>query len=220
MTFDGQNNKSLLNPGKSTEYVVKAHYLCAHTHTNAYKYVTQYTVHSTHTQYTVHSTHTQTHTHPTVVSLVRRTGCEKNLRQLRVTHEITFSRTLYPHLTHCDIFWWGCGTEYGKQNRTSSCDTIYNKKSLAVTASGGVGPKYRRVDRHSRTKGFITQNRNTHTQGTHITRVMTRRRLDTKQEPKYTEPNKTQADTMKLTRQTTERDRWKQYSSRITMTLA
>ena len=29
---------------------------------------------------------------------------------------------------------------------------------------------------------------------------MTRQRLDTKQEPKYTEPNKTQVDTMKLTR--------------------
>ena len=35
-------------------------------------------------------------------------------------------------------------------------------------------------------------------------RVMPRQRLDTKQEPKYTETNKTQVDTMKLTR--TERD--------------
>ena len=33
---------------------------------------------------------------------------------------------------------------------------------------------------------------------------MPRQRLDTKQEPKYTETNKTQVDTMKLTR--TERD--------------
>ena len=31
-------------------------------------------------------------------------------------------------------------------------------------------------------------------------RVMQRQRLDTKQESKYTEPNKTQVDTMKLTR--------------------
>ena len=36
-------------------------------------------------------------------------------------------------------------------------------------------------------------------------RVMLRQRLDTKQEPKYTETNKTQVNTMKLT--TTERDR-------------
>ena len=35
-------------------------------------------------------------------------------------------------------------------------------------------------------------------------RVMPRQRLDTKQEPKYTETNKTQVDTMKLTR--TEQD--------------
>ena len=31
-------------------------------------------------------------------------------------------------------------------------------------------------------------------------RVMQRQRLNTKQEPKYTEPNKTQVDTIKLTR--------------------
>ena len=40
-----------------------------------------------------------------------------------------------------------------------------------------------------------------HRQGnTQQQRVMQRQRLDTKQEPKYTEPNKTQVDTMKLTR--------------------
>ena len=73
------------------------------------------------------------------------------------------------------------------------------------TARGWVGPKCRRVSRHNQTRGFIFFKQE-HRQGTHITGVMTRQILDTKQEPKYTEPNKTQVDTIKLTRQTTERD--------------
>ena len=49
-------------------------------------------------------------------------------------------------------------------------------------------------------KGFNTRNL-VHRQGnTQRQRVMQRQRVDTKQEPKYTETNKTQVDTMKLTR--------------------
>ena len=52
-------------------------------------------------------------------------------------------------------------------------------------------------------KGFNTRN-GKHTGYTKGQRTMLRQRLDTKQEPKYTETNKTQVNTMKLTR--TERD--------------
>ena len=58
-----------------------------------------------------------------------------------------------------------------------------------------------------RNKGFILEKSPGHRKGTHIIGARTRQRLDTKQEPKYTEPNDTQVDTMKQTRQTTERGR-------------
>ena len=70
-----------------------------------------------------------------------------------------------------------------------------------VTVCGGVGPKRRRVGRSFKQKGFLLETDGVHTGQ----RVMPRQRLDTKQEPKYTETNETQVDTMKLT--TTERDR-------------
>ena len=72
-----------------------------------------------------------------------------------------------------------------------------------VMMSGEVGPKCRGVRRHGVNKGFNAWNEENR-QDTHGTGVTTRQRLDTKQEPNYTEPNKTQVDTMKLTR--TEQD--------------
>ena len=78
--------------------------------------------------------------------------------------------------------------------------------ALPVTVSGGVGPKRRRGSQTERYTRGLFWNRETYRVLTG-TKVRTRLRLDTKQEPNYTLTTKTQVDTIRLMRtETTQRD--------------